>query len=67
MFQPSHAPETNPVERVWQNLKQGLQWKLPETLNELQALVTQRLKEMTQEVIAFLTGRTSIFKALSVA
>jgi DDE superfamily endonuclease len=51
MFQPSHAPETNPTERVWLHLKQGLRWKLPKTLDELQALVAQRLKEMTQEVI----------------
>jgi DDE superfamily endonuclease len=67
MFQPSHAPETNPIERVWLHLKQGLRWKLPKTLDELQALVTQRLNEMTQAVIASLTGRASILEALSVA
>lgn len=67
MFQPSHAPETNPIERVWQHLKQGLRWKLPKTLEELQALVTQRLQQMTKEVIASLTGRASILEALSVA
>jgi DDE superfamily endonuclease len=67
MFQPSHALETNPIERVWLHLKQGLRWKLPKTLDELQTLVTQRLKEMTQEVIASLTGRASILEALSVA
>jgi hypothetical protein len=67
MFQPSHAPETNPIERVWLHLKQGLRWKLPKALDELQALVTQRLKEMTQEVIASLTARASILEALSVA
>lgn len=67
MFQPSHAPETNPIERVWQHLKQGLRWKLPQTLDALQALVAQRLKEMTQEVIASLTGWASILEALSVA
>lgn len=67
MFQPSHAPETNPIERVWLHLKQGLRWKLPKTLDELRALVTQRLKEMTQAVIASLAGRASILKALSVA
>jgi transposase len=69
MFQPSHAPETNPIERVWLHLKQGLRWQLPKTLNELQelqALVTHRLKEMTQQVIS-LTGRASILEALSVA
>jgi DDE superfamily endonuclease len=67
MFQPSHAPETNPIERVWLHLKQGLRWKLPKTLEELQALVTQRLTDMTKEVIASLTGRASILEALSVA
>jgi DDE superfamily endonuclease len=67
MFQPSHAPETNPIERVWQHLKQGLRWKLPKTLEELQVLVTQRLNVMTKEVIASLTGRASILEALSVA
>jgi transposase len=67
MFQPSHAPEPNPIERVWLHLKQGLRWKLPKTLDELRALVTQRLKEMTQAVIVSLTGRASILEVLSVA
>jgi DDE superfamily endonuclease len=67
MFQPSHAPETNPIERVWLHLKQGLRWKLPKTLDELKALVTQRLEEMTPKVIASLTGRASILEALSIA
>jgi hypothetical protein len=67
MFQPSHAPETNPIERVWQHLKQGLRWKLPKSLDELRGLVTQRLNEMTQAVIASLTGRASILQALSIA
>jgi hypothetical protein len=67
MFQPSHAPETNPIERVWLHLKQGLRRQLPKTLEQLQALVTQRLTQMTKEVIASLTGRASILEALSVA
>ena len=29
MFQPSHSPETNPIERVWQHFKLGLRWALP--------------------------------------
>jgi hypothetical protein len=66
MFQPSHAPETNPIERVWLHLKQGLRWTLPKSLEELQGLVTHRLDEMTPEVIASLTGRASILNALSV-
>jgi hypothetical protein len=67
MFQPSHAPETNPIERVWLHLKQGPRWQLPNTLKQLQALVTQRLTQMAKKVIASLTGRASILEALSVA
>jgi len=67
MFQPSHAPETNPIERVWLHLKQGLRWKLPKSLEGLQVLIAQRLQAMTQAVIASLTGRASILEALSVA
>jgi hypothetical protein len=35
MFQPSHAPETNPIERVWQHRKPHLRWQLPKNLDEL--------------------------------
>lgn len=67
IFQPAHAPETNPIERVWQHLKRGLRWKLPKTLDELRLLVRARLLEMTQTVIASIVGRASILEALSVA
>lgn len=67
MFQPAHAPETNPIERVWQPLKRGLWWKLPKTLDELRLLIRERLREMTQVVIASIVGRASILEALSVA
>jgi hypothetical protein len=67
MFQPSHAPETNPIERVWQPFKLGLRWQLPKDLNELRLLMRARLETLTQEVIASLVGWDSILKALSVA
>lgn len=67
IFQPAHAPETNPIEQVWQYLKRGLRWKLPKTLDELRLLIRARLQEMTQSVIASIVGRASILEALSVA
>lgn len=67
LFQPSHAPETNPIERVWLHLKQGLRWTLPKSLEELQGFISQRLQDMTKPVIASLTARPSILHALSVA
>lgn len=67
MFQPSHSPETNPIERVWQHLKLGLRWKLPKNLDELRLLMRSRLEEMTQSVIASVVGWNFIIDALSVA
>ena len=67
MFQPSHAPETNPIERVWQHFKLGLRWQLPQSLDELRLLMRSRLEAMTAGVIASIVGWDSILKALSVA
>ena len=67
MFQPPYAPELNPIEQVWQYLKRGLRWKLPANLDELRVYVIPRLNEMTEEVIASITGRQFILDALSVA
>ena len=67
MFQPSHSPELNPIEQVWQYLKRGLRWQLPTTLDELRDGIRERLAEMTQQVIASIVGRKYILDALSVA
>jgi transposase len=67
MFQPSHSPQTNPIERVWQHLKLGLRWKLPKNLDQLRLLMRSRLEEMTQPVIASIVGWNCILSALSVA
>jgi transposase len=67
LFQPSHAPETNPIERVWQHFKLGLRWQLPKDLDELRLLMRARLEAMTQAVIASIVGWHSILDALSVA
>ncbi|MBD2037156.1 hypothetical protein H6F76_19500 [Leptolyngbya sp. FACHB-321] len=67
MFQPSHAPETNPIERVWQHFKLGLRWQLPKSLDELRLLMRSRLEAMTPAVIASFGGWDSIRNALSVA
>jgi len=35
MFQPTHSPEPNPIEQVWQYLKKRLRWRWLKTLDEL--------------------------------
>lgn len=67
LFQPSHSPETNPIERVWQHFKLGLRWQLPKNLDALRLLMRMRLEAMTKEVIASIVGWHSILEALSVA
>ena len=66
MFQPPHCPESNAIEQVWQYLKRGLRWKTPTCLEDLQVLITQRLEEMSKQVLASITGRTYVLNALSV-
>ena len=67
MFQqPPHCPESNAIEQVWQYLKGGLRWRTPACLDELRALITQRLEEITEEVLASITGRSYVLEALSV-
>jgi len=67
MFQPSHSPEINLIERVWQHLKLGLRWPLPKHLDELQLLIRTRLEAMSQAVIVSLVGWDFILRALFVA
>ncbi len=66
MFQPSHCPESNPIEQVWQYLKKGLRWELPRNLDELRLLISKELEKMNSKVIASITGRAYILEALSV-
>lgn len=67
LFQPPHSPELNPIERVWEYLKQDLKWELFENLEHLQTTVAQLLARLTPEIIASLTGYDFILNALSVA
>jgi hypothetical protein len=65
LFQPPYCPELNPIERLWEHLKQALHWASFTTLDELQAKVDQLLSELTPQVIASITGYDFILDALS--
>ncbi len=66
MFQPSHCPESNPIEQVWQYLKKGLRWELPKNLDGLRLLISKELEKMNSEVVASITGPAYILETLSV-
>jgi hypothetical protein len=67
LFQPPYSPELNPIERLWQHLKQDLRWGLFKGLPQLQTKVDQLIAELTDETVASLTGYNFILDALSVA
>nr|MDZ8002834.1 IS630 family transposase [Aulosira sp. DedVER01a] len=66
-FQPSHSPELNPIEQIWQYLKRHLRWLMPKTLDELRSVLYFQLGHLTKSIIASIAGRKHILEALSVA
>jgi hypothetical protein len=67
LFQPSHAPELNPIERLWEHLQDSLSWELFENLDELRHTLRKSLEQLTQTVVRSLTGWEYIRQALFVA
>ena len=64
IFQPSHSPELNPIERFWEFLKSKLQWENCQSLTQLRQKLAQVLETITPEVIASLTSYDFILEAL---
>jgi transposase len=67
VFQPAHAPELNPIERLWQHLKSKLAWNLYDSLDQLREALAQQLQQLPSQTVASLTGWDYILDALSVA
>ena len=66
-FQPSHCPELNPIERLWEYLKSFLSWQLFSNLDELRSEVRKIIDSLTRQTITSLTRWEYILQALSVA
>ena len=64
LFQPPHSPQLNPIERLWQHLKDHLSWQIFDRLDDLREVLSERLKALTSAVIASLTGYDFILSAL---
>lgn len=67
VFQPPYAPELNPIERLWQYLKDDLAWMRYQTLDDLRLDVRDLLAHLCPSTIASITGYWFILGALSVA
>lgn len=67
LFQPPYSPQVNPIERFWKDLKKAFKWEIFFDLEDLRETLDKRLKQMTPNVIASLTGWQFIQDALFVA
>jgi transposase len=67
LFQPSHTPQVNPIERLWEEIKEELSWELFDNLEALKVAVEKILAKLSQKVIASVIGWDFILEALSVS
>jgi len=64
IFQPAHSPELNPIERLWQWVKQQLRGENFENLDHLRLRLKQVFQQLSVEQVASLTSYDFILEAL---
>lgn len=64
IFQPAYSPELNPIERLWEYIKQALSWEYCTSLDELRKKLKQVLDSISPQAIASLCGWDYITTAL---
>jgi transposase len=67
IFFPPYAPELNPIERLWRDIKDRLARDLPDTLDELSEWVAQIINQYSTDDIRSLTGFSYLIKAITSA
>lgn len=65
LFLPPYSPELNPIERLWQDIKERIGFWLYETLEKLKKRVAEILKQYTCSTIASLTGYSYLMEAVN--
>jgi len=65
IFQPPYSPELNPIERVWQHIKQELSWEIYENLDAIKEKVRAFIEDFSRETIASITGWDYILSAVN--
>ena len=65
VFLPPYSPELNPVERLWQDLKDHVAFHLHKTLPALKQRVREKLESYTDKAVASLTGYDYLLYAAS--
>lgn len=64
LFQPPHSPELNPIERLWQFLKQSLKNELFSSLQNLRDRIQQLFDQLTFEQVMSVSSYDFILEAL---
>ena len=64
LFLPSYAPEINPIERLWQDIKEQITFPLFEKLSDLRDAVADILKGYSAQAIASLTAYRYLVEAV---
>ena len=67
IFQPPYAPEVNPCERVWEDLKSDLAWEQCPTLLALQDRIAQLVEAYDTATLHALTAYPYFMKAVYAA
>jgi transposase len=65
LFHPPYAPEVNPVERVWEDLKQDLAWECFATLTALQDRIVDLLHADDATTLRSLTAYPYLMDAMN--
>ncbi|WP_442949288.1 transposase [Nostoc sp.] len=60
IFQPSHSPELNPIERLWEHIKQALSWQQGKNLDELRKSLKQVLDSISPDAMPTAVNYASI-------
>ena len=64
--QPSHSPELNPAERLWQDLRKRFKAKNFGSIRTLETALFEHINALSQKVVASLTGYSYILNSLAI-
>lgn len=56
IFLPAHAPELNPIERFWKELKDWLSDYEPQTMKEVSCLISRGLASFSEKALSSITS-----------
>ena len=65
LFLPPYSPELNPIERLWQEVKDQLAWVFPTQIAALECQVETIIRQYAKAAIQFLTSYPYLVQAVN--